>query len=136
MDPKIIPKINLSIPKNLFSSWPTIPKLKSGQIVIPYQKSKIKGFLNKNLIFLLSNHSIVQITNDIKMPPIQVPEIVSSIPNHLESPKPPAATTAQTGQTAFTKRGENSKNPKLKRTFLFCFFFEKIDNSLITDDTP
>lgn len=96
-DPEIIPKINLSIPKNLFKGWPMISNFERGKIVIAYQKTRTKGFLNKNLIFLLFNQSIVQITKDIKTPPIQVPEIKSSILKYRQSPTPPAIVIVQTG---------------------------------------
>lgn len=52
---------------------------------------------------------MVQVTTEIKAPPIQVPEIVSSIPNHLESPTPPTAITVQTGQIPLQKKGKDNK---------------------------
>lgn len=94
-DPEIIPKINLSIPKNLFKGWPMISNFERGKIVIAYQKNKINGFLNKNLIFFLFNQSIVQKVKDIKRPPIQVPEIKSSIPKQRQSLTPAPTATVQ-----------------------------------------
>ena len=79
---------------------------------IAYQKIRIKGFLNKNLIFLLFNQSIVQITKDIESPPIQAPEIKSLIPKYRQSPTPAPTATVQTGQTASLTLESN--NPKIK----------------------
>ena len=119
-----------------------IPSLDSGRIEIPYQKTKTKIFLNKNLIFFLFNQSMAHKVKDIKNPPIQVPEIKSSIPKYRQSPTPAPTAIVQTGQKALVWskiKKEKSKINNAKRNFFLIltlnFLLKEINNINVADKT-
>lgn len=91
-------------------------------------KARYKSAPGFKLNFFLL-HESVQKERDKINPPIQIPETVSSIPSHLDNPRPATTATVQTGQTAWTEVAENKNNEKkdikaaLFLSIIYCTIF-------------